>query len=221
MEIDLSSLLLTFLSGMWEMRVLYLWIFIPIFIIIIFRLAEDLLSRKSKIRWLLGKKKVQELQKLTPAEFEDYIALLFAKLGYKTKVVGGKSDGGVDVEAEKDGQMHYIQCKKYSTSKVPVSAVRDFYGAIVDRVNGGKGYFITTNVFTLEAERFAEDKPIEFVDKFKLMDYIKLLDSETPVPVTSNHICPKCGGNLIQKKGKFGLFMGCSNFPQCTHTQSL
>jgi len=27
-----------------------------------------------------------------------------------------------------------------------------------------KGYFITTNKFTLEAERFAEDKPIELID---------------------------------------------------------
>jgi hypothetical protein len=27
-----------------------------------------------------------------------------------------------------------------------------FYGAIADRIDGGKGYFITTNVFTLEAE---------------------------------------------------------------------
>lgn len=32
-----------------------------------------------------------------------------------------------------------------------------------------------------------------------------------------NNICPKCGGNLIAKKGRFGYFKGCSNYPDCTY----
>ena len=28
-------------------------------------------------------------------------------------------------------------------------------------------------------------------------------------------ICPKCGGKLIEKNGKYGKFVGCSNFPKC------
>lgn len=28
-------------------------------------------------------------------------------------------------------------------------------------------------------------------------------------------ICPKCGGNLVEREGKYGKFMGCSNFPKC------
>jgi len=27
--------------------------------------------------------------------------------------------------------------------------------------------------------------------------------------------CPKCGGELLQRKGKFGDFKGCSNYPKC------
>jgi RecB family exonuclease len=30
--------------------------------------------------------------------------------------------------------------------------------------------------------------------------------------------CPLCGGRLQQRKGKFGLFWGCSNFPRCRYT---
>lgn len=26
--------------------------------------------------------------------------------------------------------------------------------------------------------------------------------------------CPKCGGELIKRNGKYGEFMGCSNFPK-------
>lgn len=31
----------------------------------------------------------------------------------------------------------------------------------------------------------------------------------------ANNICPKCGGKLIDRKGKYGAFKGCSNFPKC------
>ncbi|MBQ9561435.1 MAG: NERD domain-containing protein [Prevotella sp.] len=31
-------------------------------------------------------------------------------------------------------------------------------------------------------------------------------------------ICPKCGGSLIQRKGKYGTFYGCSNYPKCKYT---
>ena len=35
-------------------------------------------------------------------------------------------------------------------------------------------------------------------------------------------ICPKCGtGNLSLKLGKFGAFVGCSNYPECCFTRQL
>ena len=29
--------------------------------------------------------------------------------------------------------------------------------------------------------------------------------------------CPKCGGELVTRNGKYGTFMGCSNFPKCRY----
>lgn len=31
--------------------------------------------------------------------------------------------------------------------------------------------------------------------------------------------CPKCGGKLVLKDGKYGKFHGCSNFPECRYTK--
>ena len=28
-------------------------------------------------------------------------------------------------------------------------------------------------------------------------------------------ICPKCGGKLVKRKGKYGTFIGCANYPKC------
>ena len=32
-------------------------------------------------------------------------------------------------------------------------------------------------------------------------------------------ICPSCGGNLILRKGKYGKFYGCSNYPKCKYSK--
>lgn len=29
------------------------------------------------------------------------------------------------------------------------------------------------------------------------------------------NICPRCNGNLVERKGKYGAFMGCENYPNC------
>lgn len=35
----------------------------------------------------------------------------------------------------------------------------------------------------------------------------------------NNVFCPKCGGTLIKRNGKYGLFLGCSNYPKCKYVQ--
>ena len=32
--------------------------------------------------------------------------------------------------------------------------------------------------------------------------------------------CPKCGGQLVERNGKYGIFIGCSNYPKCKYTNS-
>ena len=33
------------------------------------------------------------------------------------------------------------------------------------------------------------------------------------------HNCPKCGGLLVERTGKYGIFIGCSNYPKCKYTE--
>ena len=32
--------------------------------------------------------------------------------------------------------------------------------------------------------------------------------------------CPRCGGSLILRDGRYGRFYGCSNYPQCNYVLS-
>jgi DNA topoisomerase I len=34
-------------------------------------------------------------------------------------------------------------------------------------------------------------------------------------------ICPECGKDLLKRNGRYGEFIGCSNFPRCRYTRSL
>ena len=43
---------------------------------------------------------------------------------------------------------------------------------------------------------------------------IKKLKKENEEKIKQN-ICPKCGGKLVEREGKYGKFIGCSNFPKC------
>lgn len=43
----------------------------------------------------------------------------------------------------------------------------------------------------------------------------KLLN-ETKLPS-----CPRCGGELLKRNGRFGPFFGCSNYPACRYTKNI
>ncbi|MBR1594156.1 MAG: NERD domain-containing protein [Alloprevotella sp.] len=36
--------------------------------------------------------------------------------------------------------------------------------------------------------------------------------------LVNNGICPRCGGRLVVRRGRYGNFIGCSNYPRCRYT---
>ena len=61
----------------------------------------------------------------------------------------------------------------------------------------------------------------QFYDKFsELLSYAKD-NMEKLQPVKTGQICPQCGSELVIKKGKYGEFIACSNYPDCTYHQNI
>lgn len=56
-------------------------------------------------------------------------------------------------------------------------------------------------------------------DKSERRKHIKYA-KETKSQNEQNSIgkCPKCGGDLVARNGKYGSFLGCSNYPKCKYT---
>ena len=40
-------------------------------------------------------------------------------------------------------------------------------------------------------------------------------------PHIPEKICPECGGKLVVRKGRYGMFLGCANYPKCNHIEKL
>lgn len=186
-------------------------------------------AKKRKQAAFFGTRRtLEDIKNLSWKEFEEFAGSLFTKMGYSVEVTGGLDDGGVDLIVKKEGRTSLVQCKNYRVSKVSLSMVRDFYGAMNANLNFEAGYFITTGMFTLEARYFADDKPIELIDGAKLMNYVEMTYSKEdsrrkPINGIRNSktpICPKCGADMILRTARKGdsvgsQFWGCSNFPKC------
>lgn len=57
----------------------------------------------------------------------------------------------------------------------------------------------------------------EFVDDRQHVKNIREAAREVNATINAG-ICPKCGGRLVERRGKYGSFYGCSNYPKCKFT---
>ena len=45
----------------------------------------------------------------------------------------------------------------------------------------------------------------------------KQYDSQNKI---QHGVCPRCGGRLVERQGRYGCFFGCSNYPRCKFTSN-
>lgn len=107
---------------------------------------------------------IDSLLNLTPTEFEKWVKNnILEKEGWKVKETKATGDGGIDFILNRPGEHSIAQCKRFKKT-VGEPLLRDFYGTMMSE-GVSKGYFVTTGLFSLSALKFAEDKPIEMIDR--------------------------------------------------------
>jgi len=114
-------------------------------------------------RVLRTKRSIEELQELSPDEFEELVAVFFRSFNYRARRVGKTGDHGVDLVVYTKNQGKWIvQCKRYRSS-VGEPVVRDFYGTMYHEA-ASRGFIMTTSAFTPQAIEWARGKPITLYD---------------------------------------------------------
>lgn len=81
-----------------------------------------------------------------------------------------------------------------------------------------------------ELDKIAEGKPwVPVIDGFyrRFSENLTKADEAIPKinlkrePEPVGRDCPLCGSPLLYREGRYGRFIGCSNFPKCRHTEQV
>lgn len=117
-------------------------------------------------------RKLAQLGSLSPEGFEEFVAELFEALGFDVDRVGGTGDEGADLRVEREELRGVVQCKYQSHGVVGSPVLQKFLGTI-HHTRSHKGFFVTTGTFTLAAERFVAEHPIELIDGPRLVELVQ------------------------------------------------
>ncbi|MDX2137948.1 MAG: restriction endonuclease [Chloroflexota bacterium] len=103
---------------------------------------------------------------LSARQFESEVAALIEHLsGYKTEIVGGAGDQGVDIRVVEKGKLvGIVQCKYYDPAKtLPPAFIRET-AAIKRRLDVRKAYLVTTARFSDQARAEASQYDVSLID---------------------------------------------------------
>jgi restriction system protein len=140
------------------------------------RLRDDVRDHKERAERLRlqarrAELKLAQLTTLSPETFEEFVGELFEAMGYEVSQVGGTGDEGIDLHLRRAGLRAVVQCKYHKRGVVGSPELQKFLGS-VHHAHAHKGYFVTTSTFSLAAEKFSADHPIELVDGPRIVELV-------------------------------------------------
>lgn len=165
---------------------------------------------------------ITEVDNLSGEDFERFLSVYFQKHGYHVKFTPKTHDYGADLILTKNNRKTVVQAKRYA-DKVGIKAIQEIVSAKV-YYKADRMMVVTNSQFTHEAEKLAATCNVELwnrnrlVEEFKIEEVQCFKDSEN---YKDKEVCPYCEGKLILKKGVYGSFLGCSNYPKCRYTQKV
>ena len=143
------------------------------------RRAKKTSTAKPSASWLDHTRRLPgtlaEILKLTPAQFEEGVADLLQRLGYRSvQRVGGSGDLGVDITCQdKEGRSVVVQCKQYAGVRIGSKDIQTFIGMQRVHHEADRGIFVTTSEFTTPAQNLAERHGITLIDDKELLNLIQ------------------------------------------------
>jgi hypothetical protein len=158
---------------------------------------------------------------MEPREFEDAVAKIFRKLGYKVAQTPYVGDGGKDAVAWKDGIKYVIECKRYGSHSA--TGRRDIQILMAAKSDEGAdgAIFVTTGRLTAPALAYAKENAIEYYDQDKFGDLVNRAYGVAGNYLRAQTICLECGRTVavrIQKTGpSTGICRGTATGPGSTH----
>ena len=141
---------------------------------------------------------------MEPREFEDAVAKIFRKLGYKVAQTPYVGDGGKDAVAWKDGRKYVIECKRYGSSSA--TGRRDIQILLAAKNDEGAdgAIFVTTGRLTAPALAYVRENGIEYYDEGTFADLVNQAYGRSMNYLEAQTICLECGGKVAVRIKSLG-----------------
>ena len=121
---------------------------------------DEVYAEYEKAEYLLEYNR-EKIKRMSPRDFEIFVADIFKKLGFSVKITQPTRDGGKDIIVTKSDPIPYtliVECKHWSENhKVNVSVVRSVYGVQM-AMQANQSVIVTSSKFTKDARAFAEER---------------------------------------------------------------
>ena len=157
--------------------------------------------------------KIQHFTKPAPRYTESSLIKEMESLG-----IGRPSTYATIVATIKDRGYVILKDKKFEPTEIgeeTTDKLQEFFSGIVN-------VEYTANM-EQDLDEIAEAKKDnievlhEFYAEFEPLVEKAFKEMEKKEPVHTGETCPECGGDLVVRKGKYGEFVACSNYPTCKY----
>lgn len=157
--------------------------------------------------------KFQHFTKPAPRYTESSLIKEMESLG-----IGRPSTYATIVGTIKDRGYVVLKDKKFEPTEIGIETtdkLQEFFSGIVN--------VEYTASMEQDLDDIAEDQKDnikvlhEFYDNFEPLVEKAFHEMEKKAPEETGEVCPECGSPLVIRKGKFGEFVACSNYPTCKY----
>ena len=88
---------------------------------------------------------------------------------------------------------------------------------LLNTILGYNASYLSDSELDTVVNILAQNNIRAFVDDKTHVRNIRAAQKDSDKKISSG-ICPRCGGTLVKRTGKYGSFYGCSNYPNCKFT---
>ncbi len=111
-----------------------------------------------------------------------------------------------------------IEEKKFVPTEIGIETTDRLQEFFSDLINVKYTAAMETDLDTIALGKLDEIKVLrEFYDKFEPEVEKAFGQMEKKAPKETGEVCPNCGSSLVIRKGRYGEFIACSNYPECKY----
>ena len=157
--------------------------------------------------------KEQHFTKPTPRYTESSLIKELESLG-----IGRPSTYATIIDTLKTRGYVTLEEKKFKPTEIGIETTDKLQEFFSDIVNVKYTANMEHELDEIADEKLDNVKVLkEFYDKFEPLVEVAFKEMEKKAPEKTGETCPECGADLVIRKGRYGAFTACSNYPECKY----